>query len=228
MNLIRSLRTMAGLTQAALAARGGTSQPTVAAYETGKKSPRFATVQRLAESVGLVATVRYHPPMTREERRSLALHREIAAKLEAEPERTLALAQKNLSHSDAEQLVQAMLARDGLETIWTAGPAERGADILGEVQLPYGLNSRIAVQVKMHWDVDNDTTSVDQLELALREHSAHAGLLVTMASELGDKLKTRLERARRRRNIRVLYGDELYSRLAELVADSALEVPGSR
>jgi hypothetical protein len=34
--------------------------------------------------------------MTREERRSLALHREIARKVEAEPKRALALARRNL------------------------------------------------------------------------------------------------------------------------------------
>jgi hypothetical protein len=35
-------------------------------------------VYRLARSAGLEATVIFHPPMTREERRSLALHSAIA------------------------------------------------------------------------------------------------------------------------------------------------------
>ena len=110
--MIRSLRTIAGLTQSALAEGGGTSQPTVAAYEAGKKSPRFATVQRLAQSVGLEATVRYHPPMTREEKRSLVLHRAIARKLATEPERVLALAQRNLERMRGAGAVASQLLKE--------------------------------------------------------------------------------------------------------------------
>lgn len=96
MNPIRLLRRIAGLTQEGLAAAAGTSQPTVAAYEKGAKSPTLETLGRLAASAGLEATVEYHPPMTREERRSLALHREIAARVRADPEGLLARARRNL------------------------------------------------------------------------------------------------------------------------------------
>jgi transcriptional regulator with XRE-family HTH domain len=78
MSAIRTLRRASGLTQAALAQAGHTSQPTIAAYEAGRKSPTLVTVYRLARSAGLEATVIFHPPMTREERRSLALHSAIA------------------------------------------------------------------------------------------------------------------------------------------------------
>lgn len=96
MNWIRTLREKAELTQAALAHAGGSSQPTIAAYEAGRKSPTVGTLQRLARAVGLVAAVAYHPPLTREERRSLALHRAIAVQLRSHPERVLAQARRNL------------------------------------------------------------------------------------------------------------------------------------
>lgn len=97
MNWIRLLRERAALTQAALARAGGTSQPTVAAYEAGRKSPTVSTVQRLARALGLDAAVTYHPPLSREERRSLALHRGIAARMRADPERVLTQARHNLA-----------------------------------------------------------------------------------------------------------------------------------
>jgi transcriptional regulator with XRE-family HTH domain len=96
MNPIRVLRSRASVTQAELATAGGTSQPTIAAYESDRKSPSLATVRRLAARVGLEAWIDYHPPMTREERRSLALHRAIVAHLEGDPDRVIALARANL------------------------------------------------------------------------------------------------------------------------------------
>lgn len=96
MNAIRELRARAAITQTVLAKAAGTSQPTIAAYETDRKSPTVSTLRRLAESVGLEARVEYHPPLTREDRRSLALHRAIALRLFDEPERVLAQARENL------------------------------------------------------------------------------------------------------------------------------------
>jgi transcriptional regulator with XRE-family HTH domain len=96
MNTIRALRRVRGLTQSRLAAAAGTSQPTVAAYEAGRKSPTLRTLRRLAESVGLEIRIDFHPAMTREERRSLAIHRAIANVLRANPLRVLALAHENL------------------------------------------------------------------------------------------------------------------------------------
>ena len=92
MNWIRLLRHRAAVTQAALATAGGTSQPTVAAYEAGRKSPTMHTVERLARALGFDAALTYHPPLTREERRSLDLHQAIAARLRADPEPVLAQA----------------------------------------------------------------------------------------------------------------------------------------
>ncbi len=101
MSDIRRLRRLKGLKQAELAQAGGTSQPAIAAYETGRKSPTLATVRRLAASVGLEATVHFSPPMTREERRSLHLHRAIAERLISEPDRIIGQARRNLQRMRA-------------------------------------------------------------------------------------------------------------------------------
>lgn len=85
MNEIRTLRRKTGVTQAELAEAAHTSQPTIAAYETGRKSPTLGTVKRLAESVGLAMSVHFHPPLTREDRRSIWLHRAIADRLLERP-----------------------------------------------------------------------------------------------------------------------------------------------
>lgn len=50
--LIRTARRRAGLTQAALAARAGTSQPVVSAYEHARRDPTFGTLRRLVEATG--------------------------------------------------------------------------------------------------------------------------------------------------------------------------------
>ena len=109
MNPIRLLRDLTDLTQAELAEAAGTSQPTIAAYEAGRKSPTLRTLGRLAEAAGLEASVAFHRPMTREERRSRHLHRAIALHLERDPEAVLARARATLSlmrkkHPKAEQL----------------------------------------------------------------------------------------------------------------------------
>ncbi len=50
--LIRDARQRAGLSQAALARRAGTSQPTLAAYESGRLVPRLDTVARILDATG--------------------------------------------------------------------------------------------------------------------------------------------------------------------------------
>jgi len=49
---IRSARTRAGLSQAELAARAGTSQATLSAYETGRRDPTAGTLIRLLGAAG--------------------------------------------------------------------------------------------------------------------------------------------------------------------------------
>ena len=97
MHAVRELRLSADLTQAELARAAGTSQPTLAAYESGRKRPSLRTLSRIARAVGLEAVVVFPPAMTREDRRSLALHRAIADHLTARPSRTLHHARRNLA-----------------------------------------------------------------------------------------------------------------------------------
>lgn len=50
--LLRRARVDAGLSQAALAARAGTSQPAVSRYESGASSPSVETLDRLLSAMG--------------------------------------------------------------------------------------------------------------------------------------------------------------------------------
>ena len=112
MNAIKGLREAVDLTQAALAQAGGTSQPTIAAYEAGRKSPTIGTVRRLARAVGLDAAVEYYPPLTREDRRSLSLHRAIAARLRRTPDRVVAQARECLKRMVAQLEGSSILLRE--------------------------------------------------------------------------------------------------------------------
>jgi transcriptional regulator with XRE-family HTH domain len=49
---LRDARRRAGLTQAELARRGGTSQATISAYERGRKEPSLETLSRLLAASG--------------------------------------------------------------------------------------------------------------------------------------------------------------------------------
>lgn len=95
MNAVHELRKFVGLTQTQLAATAGTSQPTIAAYESGQKSPTLRTYQRLCAAVGVDIVFHFDRLMTREERRSLHLHRSIAEKLLTNPEAVISKARKN-------------------------------------------------------------------------------------------------------------------------------------
>ena len=96
MNLIRQLRHQAKLTQQELAASAGTSQSTIAAYESGTKSPTLRTTQKFASSLGLELFATFAPQMTREDRRSLAFHRAIAEVLTKNRMRAVSRASRNL------------------------------------------------------------------------------------------------------------------------------------
>jgi hypothetical protein len=50
--LLRAARTRRGLTQAALAASAGTSQPVISAYEHGRRDPTTGTLERLIAAAG--------------------------------------------------------------------------------------------------------------------------------------------------------------------------------
>ena len=97
MNAIRTLRETLGLTQAQLAESAGTSQSAIAAYESGAKSPTLRTLERIASAAQRHVEVQYFPPLTREDRRSLALHAAIASRLGETPDVVLARARKSLA-----------------------------------------------------------------------------------------------------------------------------------
>jgi transcriptional regulator with XRE-family HTH domain len=100
------------MSQEALARAAGTSQPTIAAYEAGRKSPTVSTLMRLADAVGLEAAVDFVPTLTREERRSLELHRAIAARLTDDPEPVLAQARRSIRLMASQTGARAPLLRE--------------------------------------------------------------------------------------------------------------------
>lgn len=107
--LLRSARLRNRVTQHGLAARANTSQATIAAYESGRKVPRFDTLARLAHALDLRLAIQLVPTtpdeheerdpsaLRREEIRSLWLHRAIAARIQLDPSRARALARTNLA-----------------------------------------------------------------------------------------------------------------------------------
>lgn len=101
MNPVRLLRLAAGRTQQDVATLAGTSQSAIAAYESDRKSPTWRTVVRLAQAAGFDVEVRFVPPLTREDRRSLLLHEAVAARLRAEPEAVLSRARASLARMRA-------------------------------------------------------------------------------------------------------------------------------
>ena len=97
---LRSCRARAGLSQTALANAAGTSQPTVATYESGRVTPNVSTLIRLLEACGctlVVVPAADAPRWTRVEEKSLAIHRRIAARLLEDPDRTIKKARRNLA-----------------------------------------------------------------------------------------------------------------------------------
>ncbi len=97
--LLTAVRRASGLSQKALATRGRTSGPTIAAYESGSKEPRLSTLARLVESAGFRLRVGVEPlvvPERRADRRSLALHGRVLDHLLDDPEGVRSTARTNL------------------------------------------------------------------------------------------------------------------------------------
>lgn len=59
--LIKTARTRAGISQAELARRAGTSQPAIALYESGRRSPSMDTLERVLRATGYELRVRLEP-----------------------------------------------------------------------------------------------------------------------------------------------------------------------
>ena len=141
MNVVRDLRVSAGVTQSRLAELAGTSQPTIAAYEAGRKSPTLRTLSRLAGALGRDTAIIFIPALTREDRRSLFLHRAITKKLVACPDEVIGRALRNLGR---------MLAQHGgahaLLEEWTH-ILKRQVDEIVEVMVDPRLHARELRQV---------------------------------------------------------------------------------
>jgi transcriptional regulator with XRE-family HTH domain len=87
------------MSQQAVADTAGTSQPTVAAYESGRVTPSVSTLDRLLTACGYTIDIVPDigtPRWTRVEEKSLAIHRQIAARLLQDPEHTVKKARSNL------------------------------------------------------------------------------------------------------------------------------------
>lgn len=97
MNPVQFIRTVVGMTQRQLADAAETSQPTVAAYEAGAKSPTWRTVERMASSVGLACYPLVTEPLTRDQARSLVLHTVISRELRKRGDEVIGIAHRNIS-----------------------------------------------------------------------------------------------------------------------------------
>lgn len=86
--LLRAARLDAGLTQAELARRAGTSRSRLSAYECGRVAPTADTLERILTAADA--------PLRPEEVRSRELHRRIAQRLVEQPDAVLAKARRNV------------------------------------------------------------------------------------------------------------------------------------
>lgn len=87
---LRRARGRAGLSQAALAARTGTSQATISAYESGSKQPSLDTLSRLLDALDCRLAVergRRREPSREHHRRAARALAEVLVLAEALPAR---------------------------------------------------------------------------------------------------------------------------------------------
>lgn len=96
MNLVQTIRAVAGMTQTELAEAAGTSQPTIAAYESGARSPTWRTIERIAGSVGLACYPTVNTAFTRDQARSMALHLAISRELRDRQREVIDIAHHNI------------------------------------------------------------------------------------------------------------------------------------
>jgi hypothetical protein len=117
----------------------------------------------------------------------------------------------------AELLVLKLLEHDGMTVTYNGGSQEQGADLLATQELGYGLTTKLGVQVKYHQGVESETYGLSQLRQAFEKHELDAGLLVSFADELAPDVEKLLSEMRKTVNLEVLYGDDLYEVLLNLI-----------
>lgn len=103
--MLRDARRDAGLTQASVATRAGTSQAAVARYESGAASPSVRTLERLLRASGF----------------ALAMHAEPAAAADLSTKRAVALRRHR-------QEILALARRAGASNVRIFGSVARGED----------------------------------------------------------------------------------------------------
>jgi predicted nucleotidyltransferase/DNA-binding XRE family transcriptional regulator len=137
--LIKEARTSAGLTQAELARRAGTSQPTVAAYESGAKVPTVGTLERLLRVAGarLNAQPARGKPRTVSLLRLLRKHRQNVLDLAAKHHATNVRVFGSVARGDATSVSDIDLLVD----------MEPGCSLLDQVRLRRALSERLGVEV---------------------------------------------------------------------------------
>lgn len=172
MNPVRIIRASAQLTQQQLAAAAETSQATIAAYEGGHKSPTWRTVERLADAADVVLAVQCFPPLTREDRRSLALHGAIAERLRKDPKPVLARARASLMrmhtlHPGARPLLNEwrVFLRRPLEALVAVllDPSPWGRDLRQVTPFTGVLSARERADVYRQFARDERTTTDDTM-----------------------------------------------------------------
>lgn len=105
--LLGEIRQRTGLSQRSFAEVVGTSGPTIAAYESGAKEPRWSTLERIATEtdlhldVRLVEAGRGAKARARRERRSLAVAAVLASAVTRDFTRAKQLATTNLKRSSS-------------------------------------------------------------------------------------------------------------------------------
>ena len=87
--VLRRVRSRAGLSTRELARRAGTSHSTVTAYETGRKSPTIETFDRLVRAAGFTVGDDLVPVPQGDRGRELVEALELAARFPARHSRTL-------------------------------------------------------------------------------------------------------------------------------------------
>ena len=95
--VMRGARRAAGLTQAQLAERVGTSRSRLSAYESGSVVPSVELYVRLLAAAGAQCRAVPVLALSASEEKSLRLHRAIAERLVAEPDIVVAKARTNLA-----------------------------------------------------------------------------------------------------------------------------------
>lgn len=134
--------------------------------------------------------------------------------------------------AELEHLIQLLFERiyTGGRVERSAGPGEKGADLIVFTQDPLGIEYKIAVQVKRHDGVEHETRALRQIEQARGHHRIDAGVVVTTAEDVSDAFQAAREALEEKLgiDIRVVTRDELVelvmTNLSKLKSSPGLDI----